>query len=315
MVIRKEVRGMKGIWLRMLRLALAAVVLPGIILAQPDPLVALKKAGILPEFAKVIQLATGFRFTEGPTADPAGNVYFSDIPANRIYFWSLDGTVILHRRDTGGANGLFLDPNGNLFVCEGGDRRVVQIEPNGTVRVLADRYQGKRLNSPNDLWVTPDGGIYFTDPRYGSREDLEQDGEHVYFIPPDRSAVIRVIDDMARPNGIVGTPDGKTLFVADHGGGATYAYDIGPNGLLTNKRLFVRQGSDGMTLDSEGNVYLTGEAVTVYDPSGKKLGEIPVPERPTNVTFAGRGGRLLFITARTSIYAVATLVRGWQWKR
>ncbi|MDZ7373727.1 MAG: SMP-30/gluconolactonase/LRE family protein [candidate division KSB1 bacterium] len=282
---------------------------------QADGLAALKKAGVLPDYAQVVQLGTGFRFTEGPASDEQGNVYFSDIPADRIYFWSLDGTIVLFRRNTGGANGLFLDRAGNLYICEGKNRRVTVLSPDGTLRILAERYQGKRLNSPNDLWVSPNGGVYFTDPRYGPRDDLEQDGEHVYFIPPDRTQVIRVIDDLVRPNGIIGTPDGKILYVADHGGEATYAYDIAEDGSLRNKRLFVRQGSDGMTLDERGNLYLTSGSVTVYAPSGEKLGEILLPEQPTNVTFAGRGGRLLFVTARSSVYAVPTAVRGWQWRR
>ncbi len=279
--------------------------------ARKDPLASLKKLGLVPDHARVVQLATGFGLTEGPTSDARGNVYFSDIPANRIYlWWAGDWTIVIFRTNTGGANGLFLDRNGHLFACEGKNRRVVEIDREGNVRVLADQYQGRKLNSPNDLWVAPDGGVYFTDPRYGKRDDLEQDGEHVYYISPNRDRIVRVIDDLVRPNGIIGTPDGRLLYVADEGAGRTYVYDIQQDGTLANRRLFAEQRSDGMTLDEKGNLYLTGRNVVVYDPSGRRLGEIPVPERPTNLCFGGRKGDWLFITARSSVYGLQMRVRG-----
>ena len=172
-------------------------------------------------------------------------------------------------------------------------------------------FNGKRFNSLNDLWLDPRGGIYFTDPRYGGgRDNMEQDGEHVYYLMPDRKTVLRVIDDMTRPNGIVGTPDGKTLYVADHGGGKTFSYTLRGNGLLTNKRLLTASGSDGLTLDERGNIYLTTDAVMVYSPQGRLLKRIEVPERPANVCFGGKERQTLFITARTSLYALAMRVKG-----
>ncbi len=176
--------------------------------------------------------------------------------------------------------------------------------------MLADKYKGKKFNSPNDLWIDRKGGIYFTDPRYGRREEMPQDGECVYYLSGDRKQVIRLIDDMVRPNGIIGTADGKRLYVADHGGKKTYVYKINKDGTLSDKHLFAEQGSDGMTLDSRGNVYLTGTEVTVYSTGGEKIASIEVPERPSNVCFGGKDKKTLFITARTSLYSLRMAVKG-----
>jgi len=260
--------------------------------------------------AQVKKLAGGFRFTEGPASDAEGNIFFSDIPNNRIHKWSLDGKLTVFRENSGGANGLFFDKNGNLLACEGGGRRLVSINPKGEIEVLADKYQGKRFNSLNDLWIDPKGGIYFTDPRYGSRDNMEQDGEHVYYLSPRRNKLIRVIDDMVRPNGLIGTPDGKILYVTDHGGGKTFSYTINQDGTLSNKKLFAPEGSDGMTIDNQGNVYLTRGAVAVYNKNGEKIEVIKVPEGPANVCFGGKDNKTLFITARTSLYSVRMSVSG-----
>jgi len=260
--------------------------------------------------ATVTRLATGFAFTEGPACDAEGNIFFTDIPNNRIYRWSVEGKLTTFRENTGGANGLYFDAQGNLLACEGGNRRVTRIAPDGQRVVLADRYEGKKLNSPNDLWVHPNGGVYFTDPRYGRQEGIEQDGFHVYYLPPRGGAIVRVIDDLVKPNGVVGTPDGKLLYVADAGGGKTYVYRIQPDGSLTDRKLIAPVGSDGMTLDEQGNLYLTRKVVHIYAPDGRKLGEIAVPEAPSNVCFGGRDRRTLFITARRGLYAIRMQVRG-----
>jgi gluconolactonase len=267
-----------------------------------------KEHSVVAEGAKLEKLAGGFRFVEGPAADSQGNIFFTDIPNNRIHKWSLDGKLSTFRENSGGANGLFFDKDGNLLACEGGGRRLVSIDPNGNVTVLADKYDGKPFNSLNDLWIDPKGGVYFTDPRYGNRGDMEQDGEHVYYLSPGRDNIIRVIDDMVRPNGIIGTTDGKKLYVADHGGGKTFAYTINNDGTLSNKQLFAPQGSDGMTLDNEGNVYLTTNAVAVYSKDGEKIETIEVPEKPTNVCFGGKDKNTLFITAGSSLYSVQMCV-------
>jgi sugar lactone lactonase YvrE/L-ascorbate metabolism protein UlaG (beta-lactamase superfamily) len=267
------------------------------------------EASVVAEGAKVVKLAGDFRFTEGPAADAQGNVFFSDIPNNRIHTWSLDGKLATYREDSGGANGLYFDSKGNLLACEGSGRRLVSIDPKGKVTVLADKYLGKRFNSLNDLWIDPKGGVYFSDPRYGNRDGMEQDGEHVYYLSPDRKRLIRVIDDMVRPNGLIGTPDGKMLYVADNGDRKTFAYTINNDGRLSDKKLFAPEGSDGMTLDNEGNVYLTTSVVAVYNKEGRKIEEIQVPERPSNVTFGGSDNQTLFITARTSFYSVRMRVK------
>ncbi|MBN1818766.1 MAG: SMP-30/gluconolactonase/LRE family protein, partial [Sedimentisphaerales bacterium] len=260
--------------------------------------------------ATVTKLADGFGFTEGPAPDKAGNVYFTDIPNDRIHKWSLDGKLSVYKIKTGGANGLFFDRNGNLLACAGGNRMLILYPPNeGTTRVLADEFEGKKFNSPNDLWIDPKGGVYFTDPRYGNRDTMEM-GEHVYYLPPNGTGLIRVIDDMTRPNGVIGTPDGKTLYVADQGEGKVYKYRIKSNGTLSNKALFVESGCDGMTMDERENVYITADAVLVYSPAGELVERIDVPERPANVCFGGSDRRMLFITARTGFYAIAMRVKG-----
>lgn len=263
-----------------------------------------EKSSVVAEGAKVEKLVGGFEFTEGAVADAKGNIFFTDIPNNRINKWTLNGELITFKKDSGGANGLFFDKKGNLLVCEGGRRRVVSIGRNGRKTVLADEYNNKQLNSPNDLWADPNGGIYFTDPRYGDRSGMEQGCECVYYLSPDHKKLIRVIDDMVRPNGIIGTADSKTLYVADHGGGKTFVYTINEDGTLSNKKLFAPEGSDGMTMDNEGNIYLTTNVVAVYNKNGEKIETIEVPEQPSNLCFGGKDKRTLFITARTSLYSV-----------
>lgn len=268
-------------------------------------------SGLIADNAQVRKLCGGFRFTEGPAVDAAGNVFFTDIPNSRIHTWFVKGELKTFRENSGGANGLFFDKAGELLACEGGGRRLVSISPKGVLTVLADRYQGKRFNSLNDLWIDAQGGVYCTDPRYGGRRDnMEQDGEHVYYVSLDRQTVTRVISDLVRPNGIIGTPDGKTLYVADHGGKATFRYTIKAPGKLTDKTRLIPEGSDGMTLDEKGNIYLTTNMVAIYSPAGVFIDEIQVPERPSNVCFGGPDRKTLFITARTSLYAIDMQVSG-----
>jgi len=273
------------------------------------------EASVVADGAKVEKLAGGFLFTEGPAADAQGNVYFSDIPNNRIHKWSLDGKLSTFRENSGGANGLYFDKEGHLLACEGGGRRLVSIDPKGEVTVLADEYKDKKFNSLNDLWIDPKGGIYLTDPRYGNRNGMEQDGEHVYYLLPDSKKLVRVIDDMVRPNGVIGTPDGKTLYVTDNVGRKTFVYKIEQDGTLSGKKLIAPEGSDGMTIDNEGNIYLTARVVAVYNKNGEKIEEIKVPEGPANVTFGGSDNQTLFITARTSLYSVKMRIKGAERKK
>jgi gluconolactonase len=290
---------------------IAKKLIVGLIVATAAGVCNAQKGDVVTAGAEAKKLAGDFQFTEGPAADAKGDVYFSDIPNNRILKWSAeDGKLSTFLENSGGANGLYFDKDGNLLACQGGQRRLVSISPKGEVTVLADKYEGKKFNSLNDLWIDPKGGVYFSDPRYGNREGMEQDGEHVYYLTPDRKKVIRVISDMVRPNGVIGTPNGRRLYVADHGAGKTYVYRVNDDGTLSNKQLFAPEGADGMTIDSQGNVYLTGKAVAVYNRQGEKIQEIQVPEGPSNVTFGGKDDKTLFITARTSLYAVAMEVKG-----
>jgi len=282
-----------------------------VLVATVVPCVAQENTQIVAAGAQAKKLAGDFKFTEGPAADAQGNVYFTDIPANLILKWSVaDGKLSTFLANSGGANGLYFDKDGNLLACQGGDRRLVSISPKGEITVLADKYEGKRFNSPNDLWIDPNGGVYFTDPRYGNRDGMEIEGEHVYYLTPDRKKVIRVIDDMVRPNGVIGTPNGRRLYVADHGANKTYSYRIASDGTLSDKQLFAEQGSDGLAIDARGNVYLTGKGIAVYSRQGEKLTEISVPEPPANLTFGSADNQTLFITARTSLYSIPTEVRG-----
>jgi gluconolactonase len=262
---------------------------------------------------EVEKLVGGFSFTEGPAVDKEGNIYFTDIPNNMILIWTIDNRLDTFSANSGGANGLYFDRDGNLLACEGEEGRITSTSPDGEIKTLAGEFNGKRFNKTNDLWPDGKGGVYFTDPRYGGQGELPQDGEHVYYIKPDHSSVIRVCDDFVKPNGLIGTPDGKMLYITDAGGGKTYRYDIEEDGLLSNKTLFVEYGCDGMTIDKSGNVYLTTggkQAVDIFSPDGELLKSIEVPEKPSNVCFGGKKRNQLFITARTSLYRVELNTRG-----
>lgn len=260
------------------------------------------------------KLAGGFAFTEGPAVDAKGNVYFTDIPNNLILIWTVEDKLDTFTVNSGSANGLYFDKDENLLACEGEKGQITSTSPDGQQTAIATEYDGKRFNRPNDIWPDGKGGVYFTDPKYGSEEnDLPQDGMHVYYIKPDRSEVIRVCDDFEKPNGVIGTPDGQTLYITDNKAGKTYKYDIMQDGTLTNKTLFVAFGCDGMTIDKEGNVYLTNNdkpVVDIFSSSGELLETIEVPEKPTNVCFGGKDRNQLYITARTSFYRIELNTQG-----
>ena len=254
----------------------------------------------------VKKLAGDMKFTEGPVADGKGKVYYSDIPNNRIMVWDgKENKVWLE--NSGGANGLKIDKDGNLIVCEGGNRRITRISvADQKVSVLADAFEGKKLNSPNDVALDAKGGIYFTDPRYGKRDGMELDKEGVYYIPPGGGKAIRVVDDFTRPNGL--HIDKDKLYIADAGAGKTFVYGMNPDGTLKDKKEFCAKGSDGMKVDEKGNVYLTtGGKVEIFAPDGKSIGNIRVPEGPANLAF---DGKTLYITARTGFYSVEMKVAG-----
>lgn len=275
-----------------------------------------KKSPVLAPGASLVKLADGFSFTEGPAADKSGNIYFTDQPNNKILKWSVDGRLTTFHTDGGRANGLYFDHNGNLLSCSDMDNQLWSIDMEGKPSVLVAEYNGKRLNGPNDLWVHPNGGIYFTDPLYKRpywtrNPDMQQDGEHLYYLTPDRKKLTRVDEKLVKPNGIIGTPDGKKLYVADIGDKKTYVYDINPDGTLANRKLFTEMGSDGMTIDHKGNIYLTGRGVTVFNPKGEKIEHIPVEANWTaNVCFGGKDMKTLFITASQYLYSIRTKVKG-----
>jgi gluconolactonase len=265
--------------------------------------------------AVVEKLSGGFKFTEGPTADAAGNVFFTDQPNNRIMKWSVDGKLSTFLEPAGRSNGMYFAANGDLIACADEANELWSISRDAKSRVLFKDYDGKKLNGPNDVWVHPNGSLYFTDPFYKrdwwSHKERPQDGEHVYRLSADRKTVTRVTSDLKQPNGIIGSADGKTLYVADIGAGKTFAYDIEADGSLAGKRLFCELGSDGMTLDEEGNLYLTGRGVHVFDKTGKEIDVFEVKEPWTaNVSFGGADHKTLFITASEGLYAIKLRVKG-----
>jgi len=264
--------------------------------------------------ATLKKLAGDFAFTEGPASDSEGNVYFTDQPNDRILKWSVDGKLTTFMQPCGRANGLSFDRKGNLWACADEKNEMWCIDRAGKATVVVKDYQGKLLNGPNDVWIRPSGGLYFTDPYYKrpywKRGPKEMD-ECVYFLASDNKTLTRVIDDLKQPNGIIGTPDGKLLYVADIGASKTYRYRIEPDGALKEKKLFCELGSDGMTIDNEGNIYLTGKGVTVFNPAGEKIEHIDVQEPWTaNVCFGGKDRKTLFITASKSAYGLQMAVHG-----
>jgi len=312
----------------------------------------------------VVKLATlptesytvsGKPFTEGTTCAPNGDVYFVEQNSNKIMHWSVaDHALSVFMHPAGYANGMQFDAHGNLIACADERNELWSISLTATETVpwpqplnpavgekphpgtltlpahtviMDGRYHGRLLGGPNDVWIRPDGGIYFTDPFYRRAwwtpgRQQEQELKTVYYLSPDHRTLTRVLDEFksttgvpGTPNGIIGTPDGRTLYVADIDGDETWAYDVQPDGALTNRRLVCPHGSDGMTLDAEGNLYLSARApapgVTVVNAaSGRQIGFIPVPEQPANLCFAGPDHRTLYLAARTGFYSIRTNVRG-----
>jgi len=288
--------------------AIALMVVAGTAMAGESP--------VLAPGAKVEKLADGFKFTEGPSADKDGNVFFTDQPNDRIHKWDVTAKKLsTFLEPCGRSNGLHFDAKGALLACADEKNEFWSIDAQGKHTVLIKEYDGKLLNGPNDIWIRPDGGLYFSDPfykrPYWKRGPKEQDVQGVYFFPKDRSKPKRVIDSLKQPNGLTGTPDGKTLYVADIGAKKTYAFDIQEDGTVKNKRLFCELGSDGVTIDSEGNVYLTGKGVSVFNKDGKRIEHIPVPERWVgNVCFGDKDRQTLFIAACKGLYSVRMRVKG-----
>jgi len=256
-----------------------------------------------------------FSFTEGASVDKKGNVFFTDQPNNKIWEYSTDGKLSVFLDSAGRSNGMYFDKNGNLVTCADEHEQLWSISPDKKIKVLLTDYQGHLMNGPNDIWIDNKGGIYMTDPYYQrpwwTRTKPDLDGQNVYYLPKGKHQPFIVDAGLKQPNGVVGTPNGKYLYVADIAANKTYSYTINKDGTLSNRKLFVPQGSDGMTLDADGNVYLTGKGVTIYNPQGTKIGHIAINEPWTaNLCFGGVNKDVLFITASTAIYTVQMNVKG-----
>lgn len=302
------------------RIALVAL---GLIAQGPtvDPV-----PGVGPVGGEIKKLHTGFRFTEGPAADAAGVLYFTDVPQNRIHRLGLDGELSTFLEDTQGCNGLMFDRRGRLIACQGGAQRVVRIDV-GTKEItpLAADFEQRPFIRPNDLVVDATGGVYFTDPKFG-REPAPQAKMGVYYVPANDDGsygpAFRLLDDVAIPNGILLSPDEKTLFVLPSGQPELMAYDVEAPGKLGPGRVFCQveataagfpRGGDGLTCDRQGRLYLTAPSVVslqIVSPEGQTLGRIRLPERPSNCCFGGADGRTLFVTAASSLYALPMEVEG-----
>jgi gluconolactonase len=266
--------------------------------------------------AKVTLVADGFKFTEGPAADADGNVYFTDQPNDRIMKVDLEGKVTEFLKPAGRSNGMFFTADDKLIACADEKNEMWEILSDGKHRVLFKDFEGKKLNGPNDLWIDGNGTIYFTDPYYQrpwwEHKEKPQTKSCVYRVDRDGNNITRVDDALVQPNGIVGDATKRLLYVADIGDKKTYQYAIAKDGSLVDRKLFCSQGSDGMTIDRDGNVYLTGgEGVTVFSSEGKKIQVIAVPERWTaNVCFGGKDRKTLFITASDSLYTIPVRTQG-----
>jgi gluconolactonase len=269
---------------------------------------------VVADGASLQLISNQFSFTEGPATDKDGNVFFTDQPNNKIWKYDTNGKLSVFLSDCGRSNGMFFDKNGNLISCADEHNQLWSINPEGKVTVLVNDYQGLKFNGPNDVFVTPAGAIYFTDPyyqrSYWTRQAAEIKGQKVYYLKEKNDAVV-VVDDLKKPNGIIGTPDGKYLYIADIEGNKTYKYTIAHDGMLKDGKVFTDQGSDGMTIDQQGNIYLTGKGVTVYNSDGKKIEHMDVPADWTgNITFGGKERDFLFITASKNIYTLKMKVKG-----
>jgi gluconolactonase len=264
------------------------------------------------------RLATGFAFTEGPTWHPEGFYYFVDLRNNRLHRIVPGKAPETVREQTGEGNGTTFDLQGRLLMCEGGNRRVTRMDASGNIAVVAERYEGKRLNRPNDIVCKADGSIYFTDP--GLRvpfAERECPYSGVYCVKPDGTMLL--VADCEYPNGLAFSPDEKTLYVSNtRWGQYIHALEIGDDGLMVRREIFADMSSvetdgvpDGMKVDVEGNVYCTGPGGTwVFAPDGTRLGIIRTPEIPANLVFGGADRQTIFFTARTSVYTLRGKIPG-----
>ncbi|MEL7036950.1 MAG: SMP-30/gluconolactonase/LRE family protein [Cyanobacteria bacterium J06592_8] len=276
--------------------------------------------GIVDANSSLEKIADGFRFIEGPVWHPEGFLLFSDIPDNTIYQWQPGESVKVFRKPSGNTNGNTLDLQTRLISAEHSNRRVSRTEADGEIVTIVSEYQGKKLNSPNDLAVKSDGSIYFTDPPYGIKPEQKELGFYgVYRISPDGNLTL-LVDDFVRPNGIAFSPDETRLYINDSQEGHIRVFEVQPDGSLTNGRIFATQKDpdkkgvpDGMKVDTQGNVYSTGPGgVWVFSPTGEKLGIIETPETAANIGWGDADYKTLYITASSGLYRIRLNIPGIQ---
>jgi gluconolactonase len=288
--------------------ALALVVAVAAVAADSPPIPGIGPAG------PIQKVHTGFTFTEGPTADRAGNLYFTDVRTQKIHKHAADGTLSVIREQSNGANGLMFNAKGELVACEMGSGQVVAYSPDGRERrVLAAEYNGKRFNAPNDLVIDKQGGIYFTDPQFNAPNPRPQNARSVYYLAPDGKVTGLFDQDLPNPNGVILSPDERTLYVIPSGSADMMAYSVESPGKVGTGRVHCtlkqrtgqqNAGGDGVAVDTKGDLYIaTGLGIQVFDPAGKHLGTIEFPEQPSNCDFGGPDMKTLYVTARTSLYA------------
>ncbi|WP_255554141.1 SMP-30/gluconolactonase/LRE family protein [Mesonia aestuariivivens] len=269
--------------------------------------------------AKPELISNEFEFTEGPASDREGNVYFTDQPNNQILKWDAKtNSISVYMKDSGRSNGMYFDDNENLWTCADENFQLWKITPEKKVSVILDGYKSKNFNGPNDLWIDEKGGIYFTDPYYQrdywNRTSPDMEKRSVYYLSPDHKTVKSVAEGFVLPNGIIGSSKNHILYVSDISNEDIHTYKIEDDGTLSNKRLFANMGSDGMTLDSEGNLYVTGNGVTIFDKKGNKIDHIEINKNWTgNVTFGGANEDILFITASDAVYTLKMKTHGIRW--
>ena len=273
-----------------------------------------RKSSIIADKAKIEQAGSGFAFTEGPAVASDGRVYFTDQPNDKIYIWDEKKGISVWLEGTGRSNGMYFNYDGQLVTCADEKTQLAYFDEDKNLIKLCDSFDGKHLNGPNDVWVSLQGGYYFTDPYYhrnwwpdGHKEI--QDVRGVYYLSAEGEVTLE-IDDFKTPNGLIGTPDGKTLYVADIEDQKTWKYNIQSDGSLSNKTFFAPHGSDGMTIDNKGNIYLTYGKVWVYNPQGELIEELEFPESPSNICFGGELRDVLFVTAQKGVYTLKMNVKG-----
>ena len=269
----------------------------------------------LVESSTLEQIASGLKFTEGPAWHPDGYLLFSDVPADTIYKWTMDGIIEVFRSPSNYSSGLTFDNQGRLIACEHGKRRITRTENDGTIVTIAYEYKGKRLNSPNDVVVKSDGSIYFTDPHFGLMAPFGIQGTQelsfrgIYRLLPESKTPELLVKDIPIPNGLAFSPDEKLLYVADSRSGNIFLFDVRLDGTLANQRVFVSTSGvvDGIKIDINGNLYATTSysLLKIYSKTGTYIGGIMTPGMMTsNCAFGGPNNKTLFLTGENLVYRI-----------